>query len=45
MEWRHRIGNVFSRIREFRAIATREGKTDAGFAAAIHLVSGVVAAT
>ncbi len=43
--WRHRIENFFARIREFRAIATRYDKTDASFAAAIHLVSGVVAAT
>ncbi len=42
--WRHRIENVFARIREFRAVATRYDKTDASFAAAIHLVSGVVAA-
>ncbi len=44
-KWRHRIGNVFARIREFRAVATRCDKTDASFAAAIHLVSGVIAAT
>ncbi len=43
--WRHRIENVFARIREFRAVATRHDKTDTSFAAAIHLVSGVVAAT
>ncbi len=43
--WRHRTGNFFARIREFRAVATRYDKTDASFAAAIHLVSGVVAAT
>ncbi len=43
--WRHRIENFFARIREFRAVATRYDKTDASFAAAIHLVSGVVAAT
>ncbi len=43
--WRHRIENVFARIREFRAVATRCDKTEASFAAAIHLVSGVVAAT
>ena len=44
-KWRHRTGNVFARIREFRAVATRHDKIDAGFAAVIHLVSGVVAAT
>ncbi len=44
-KWRHQIGNFFARIKEFRAIATRYDKTDESFAAAIHLVSGVVAAT
>ncbi len=43
--WRHRIENFFARIKEFRAVATRYDKTDTSFAAAIHLVSGVVAAT
>ena len=45
MSWRHQIENVVSRIEEFRTIATRMGKTDASFAAAIHLVARVVAAT
>ena len=44
-KWRHQIENFFARIKEFRAISTRYDKTDASFAAAIHLVSGVVAAT
>ena len=44
-KWRHQIENFFSKIKEFRAIATRYDKTDASFAAAICLVSGVVAAT
>ena len=35
----------FARIKEFRAIATRCDKPGESFAAAIHLVSGVVAAT
>ncbi len=43
--WRHRIGNFFARIREFRAIATRCDKTDKNFSAAICLVAGVVVAT
>ena len=43
--WRHQIENVFARIEEIRAIATRKGKTDASFAAAIHLEAGVVLAT
>ncbi len=44
-KWRHRIENFFARIREFRAVATRRDKPGESFAAAIHLVSGVVAAT
>ncbi len=43
--WRHRTGNVFARIREFRAVATLRDKPGESFAVAIHLVSGVVAAT
>ena len=44
-KWRHQIENLFGKIKEFRAVATRYDKTDESFAAAIHLVSGVVAAT
>ncbi len=44
-KWRHRIENFFARIKEFRAVATRYDKTDESFAAAIHLVAGVIAAT
>ena len=44
-KWRHQVENFFSRIKEFRAIATRYDKTDASFAAGIYLVAGVVAAT
>ena len=44
-KWRHQIENLFARLKEFRAVATRYDKTDASFAAAIHLVAGVVAAT
>ncbi len=44
-KWRHQIENFYAKIKEFRAIATRYDKTDASFAAAIHLVAGVVAAT
>ena len=43
--WRHRTGNVLAGIREFRAIATRCDKPGESFAAAIHLVAGVIAAT
>ena len=42
--WRHMVENFFSKIKEFRAIATRYDKTDESFAAGIHLVAGVVAA-
>jgi len=37
--------NVFAEIKEFRAVATRQDKTDESFSAGIHLVAGVVAAT
>ena len=43
--WRHQVENFFAKIKEFRAVATRYDKTDASFAAGIHLVAGVVAAT
>lgn len=43
--WRHQIENFFAKIKEFRAVATRYDKTDESFAAGIHLVAGVVAAT
>ncbi len=43
--WRHQIENLFAKLKEFRAVATRYDKTDESFAAAIHLVAGVVAAT
>jgi len=39
------VENLFARIKEFRAITTRHDKTDVSFAAGIHLVAGVVAAT
>ncbi len=42
--WRHQVENFFAKIKEFRAIATRYDRTDASFAAGIHLVAGVVAA-
>ena len=43
--WRHRTGNFFAGTKEFRAVATRCDKTDESFAAGIHLVAGVIAAT
>ncbi len=43
--WRHLVDSFFAKIKEFRAIATRYDKTAASFAAGIHLVAGVVAAS
>jgi len=43
--WRHLAESLFAKIKEFRAIATRCARTDGSFAAGIHLVAGVVAAT
>ena len=43
--WRHQVESFFARTRGFRAVATRYDRTDAGFAAGIHPVAGVVAAT
>ena len=43
-KWRHQIENFFAKIKEFRAIATRYGKTVADFRAIINLVAGVIAA-
>lgn len=41
--WRHLIENFFCNLKEFRRIATRFDKTDASFAAAIHLVAACLA--
>ncbi len=41
-KWRHLIENFFCKIKEFRRIATRYDKTDASFAAAIHLAAAVL---
>ncbi len=37
------VENFFQRIKEFRRIATRYDKTDASYAAAIHLVAAFLA--
>ena len=42
-KWRHLIENYFQRLKEFRRIATRYDKTDASFAATIHLAGAVLA--
>ncbi len=41
---RHRIENVFAKIKEAQSLATRDDKTRASFAAGIYLMAGVVAA-
>ncbi len=43
--WRHLVDSFFAKIKEFRAIATRYDRTAASFAAGIHPVAGVVAAS
>ncbi|MDE0347123.1 MAG: transposase, partial [Boseongicola sp.] len=43
--WRHQVENLFARIKEFRAVAMRNDKCEESFAAGIHLVAGVIAAT
>ena len=42
-KWRRLIENFFQRLKEFRRIATRYDKTDASFAAAIHLAAAFLA--
>ena len=41
--WRHLIENLFAKLKEFRAVATRYDKTDDSFRATIHLAAAVVA--
>ena len=41
--WRHLIENTFAKLKEFRAVATRYDKTDASYAAAIHLAGAIIA--
>lgn len=36
-KWRHLVENFFCKIKEFKRIAMRSDKTDASFAAMIHL--------
>ncbi len=43
--WRHLVDSFLPRTGEFRAVATRYDRTAAGFAAGIHPVAGVVAAS
>ena len=41
--WRHLIENTFAKLKEFRAVATRYDKTDASYAATIHLAAAIIA--
>jgi len=41
--WRHLVENFFCKLKQFRRIATRYEKTDASFAAMIHLAATVLA--
>jgi transposase len=41
--WRHLIENFFCTLKAFRRIATRYEKTDASFAAMIHLAAAAIA--
>ena len=41
--WRHLIENFFSKLKEFRAIATRYDKTDLSYRAAILIAAAVIA--
>ncbi len=43
--WRHMVDSFLPRTGEFRAVATRYDRTAARFAAGIHPVAGVVAAS
>ena len=43
LKWRHRIESLFAKIKEFREIATRCGKTAVSFGAFINLMAGVIA--
>ena len=42
--WRHLIENVFAKLKEFRAVATRYDRTDESFQACIHLAAAIIAA-
>jgi transposase len=41
-KWRHLIENFFGKLKEFKRIALRSDKTDASFAAMIHLAAAVI---
>ena len=41
-KWRHLIENFFCKLKEFKRIAMRADKTDATFAAMIHIAAAVI---
>ena len=41
--WRHLIENLFAKLKEFRAIATRYDKTDTSFRASISVAAAIIA--
>ncbi len=41
-KWRHLIENFFQKLKEFKRIAMRSDKTDAGFSAIIYLAAAVI---
>lgn len=41
-KWRHLIENLFQKLKQYRAIATRYDKTAAAFLGGIHLAASVI---
>ena len=41
--WRHLVENASAKLKEFRAVATRYGKTDGSFGATITLAAAIIA--
>jgi len=41
-KWRHLIENLFQKLKQYRAIATRYDKTARNFLGAIHLAAAVI---
>jgi len=41
-KWRHLIENFFCKLKEFKRVAMRSGKTDTSFAAMIHLGAAII---
>lgn len=41
-KWRRLIGNFFGKLKEFKRIAMRSGKTDHSFSAMINLSAAII---